>query len=161
MCHTGRYENAQPEALGNPYFALPPQSTVSNMTLLTSVDIFHDSEIRVIFTTSLDLSTACDTAVLQVVHGGGSELAVRIERGAVADVSVWDAAQLIRQRLPHDHVVLTATTVSCSIPMGILPAMALDEIESAVTANLLVNGAPVQTGVAVSLQRSSRALTSV
>jgi len=72
--------------IGKPCWAIESGSSVGLMTHLTSVELWQDTEVHVRFSTSLDLTEASDTAVLQLVHGGGSELGIRIERGRVTDV---------------------------------------------------------------------------
>ena len=140
----------QGHRVGKPCCAIRPGSSVSLMTHLTSVELWQDTELQVRFSTSLDLTEACDTAVLQLVHGGGSELGIRIERGRVTDVYVWDADRLIRQRLAEGRVVMQSGSVLCSIPAPVLPE---GNLINQLGATLIVNGAPVQTGFPVTVRR--------
>ena len=141
---------AQGHRIGKPCSSNERGSSVGLMTHLTSVELWQDTEVHVRFSTSLDLTDASDTAVLQLVHGGGSELGIRIERGRVTDVYVWDAVQLIRQRLGEGRVLLSSGSVQCSIPTPVLPAGTL---WNQLGATLIVNGAPVQTRFPVTMRQ--------
>ena len=119
------------------------------MPRLTSVDLALGSTIDITFTTTRELAEAADTAVLQLTHRNGSEFGIRIERGRVADVYLWDAAQFIRQHLPADHVTIEGDRVQCSIPRVLLPAGALAPVAEA---SLSLNGTPVQTHYPVGIR---------
>ena len=141
---------AQGHRIGKPCSANERGSSVGLMTHLTSVELWQDTEVHVRFSTSLDLTGASDTAVLQLVHGGGSELGIRIERGRVTDVYVWDAGQLLRQRLAEGRVLLSSGSVQCSIPTPVLPD---GNLWNQLSATLIVNGAPVQTRFPVTIRQ--------
>lgn len=120
------------------------------MPRLTAVEFVYGSTLEVHFTTSIPLLVAADTAVLQVVDSnrGGSELGIRIERGHVSDVYLWDAGRKLRQRLPISEVVVSGRRVSCDIPLAIAPEVhGLPKLEAA----LIVNGAPMQSRFPVTL----------
>ncbi|CAN5387774.1 hypothetical protein BH10ACT7_BH10ACT7_00250 [soil metagenome] len=119
------------------------------MPRLISVDLVYGTSIDVTFTTSREVCDACDTAVLQLAHANGSELGIRIERGRIADVYLWDAAQFIRQNLPPNHVAIDGLRISCTIPLALLPAGAL---APRVEATLSINGTPVQTRFPVAIR---------
>lgn len=116
------------------------------MPHLTSVVIRPGSPVSVEFRCSPSLLEICDTAVLQLTHYSGSEFSIRIERGRVVDVYVWNAERRRRQRLPEDFVTLGVDTVSCSIP----PALLRAEFTSGLVARLVVNGLLIHANVPVS-----------
>lgn len=118
------------------------------MPRLNSVEIVFGPTIDVHFTTTLELAGACDTAVLQLTHSTGTELGIRIERGEVADVYLWDAELLIRQHLPESTVTIDGRRVSCAVPGELLSR----SLEPAVKASLSINGTPVQTDYPVTLR---------
>ena len=113
-----------------------------------TIDMSVSRSLSVTFSTTRPLRTAADTAVLLITETGGSELGIRLERGRVTDVYLWDVGRLLRQRLPAQDVSITDKTVRCVIPTAVLPRAAA---ATRVTASLIVNGALVQTGVAVGL----------
>jgi hypothetical protein len=119
------------------------------MPRLTDVRLSLGLELEVTFGTSKPILEACDTAVLLIHETGGSEFTIRIERGRVEDASLWDAGRTVRQSLPTDSVSVTASGVTCSIPRAILP---WTPSVPGLSAALVVNGAPVQSGVAVTLR---------
>ena len=123
------------------------------MPRLTSVDLALGSTIDITFTTTRELAEAADTAVLLLTHGNGSEFGIRIERGRVADVYLWDSAQFIRQHLPANHVTIDGARVHCSIPLVLLPAGALTPRAEA---SLSLNGTPVQTHFPVAIRTLHR-----
>ncbi len=119
------------------------------MPRLTDVTLSLGLELEVTFGTTKPIPEACDTAVLLIHETGGSEFAIRIERGRVEDAALWDAGRTVRQSLPTDSVVISADSVSCSIPRAILP---WTPSVPGLSASLVVNGAPVQSGVPVTLR---------
>lgn len=118
------------------------------MPRLTAVELVYGPTIDVHFTTTLELAGASDTAVLQLIHRTGTELGIRIERGHVADVYLWDPALFIRQHLPEDNVTLDGCRVSCAVPGELLSR----SLEASVEATLSLNGTPVQTHFPVTLR---------
>lgn len=126
------------------------------MPQLLAVDIVPGPLTDISFTTSHAVFDACDTAVLELMDaaGSGSEVVVRIERGLVTDVSVWDAELRMRRRLPTEAVTVTGPCVTCSVPAAMLPHP--EGGLAAMTAALLVNGSAVQSGFAVSVSAPPR-----
>lgn len=104
------------------------------------------------FSTTRPLSTAADTAVLLITEAGGSEFGIRLERGRVTDVYLWDVGRLLRQRLPLQDVSIIDTTMRCVIPTAVLPRTSG---VGRVTASLIVNGALIESGVPVALSSGS------
>ncbi len=119
------------------------------MPRLTDVTLSLGLELEVHFGTTKPIPEACDTAVLLINETGGSEFSIRIEGGRVEDAALWDAGRTVRQSLPADSVVISPDGVSCSIPRAILP---WTPSVPGLSAALVVNGAPVQSGVPVTLR---------
>lgn len=121
------------------------------MPRLLAVDIVPGALTEIRFTMSRAVFDACDTAVLELIDAGGSgsEVVVRIERGLIADVSVWDAELRMRRRLPTEAVTVDGECVTCAVPAAMLPHPE-GGLES-MTGALLVNGSRVQAGFAVRL----------
>ena len=112
------------------------------MPRLISAEIVYgvDPEVRV--STTLPILTFADTAVIRLTETSGSELAIRVERGRVMDVCLWDARAAIDQRLLVDDVVIEGCDISFVMPHILIPAVG---INPRVTAMLQLNGTPVQT----------------
>ena len=128
------------------------------MPRLTAATLTYGSTIEVRFTTNRDLPLACETAVLQLADAGrgGSELGIRFERGGVVDVYLWDAGRRLRQRMPVTNVTVDGVTITCVIPMAVVPAdIASPRLEAA----LVVNGAAVQSRFPVTLMSRMQAQT--
>ncbi|MGX5682184.1 hypothetical protein [Schumannella luteola] len=51
---------------------------------------------------------------------GSRELTVRVERGRVVDVAVWDARRTRRVALPFESAVLGARDLVCVVPASLL-----------------------------------------
>lgn len=121
------------------------------MPRLITVDVIADSSpsgsIDVRFTTTRALLTAVDTAVLMVFSRPGSEFSIRLERGRVTDVHLWDAERALRQALPLQNVSISDGAIHCDIPKEVLPKVAS---VAQLSAALIVNGALVQSGFPVS-----------
>lgn len=121
------------------------------MPRLLSVDLRYGSDVTIRFTTSRAVFDACDTAVLQLADPGPRhcELTVRIERGRVAEAALWNPDRLRRESLPLETVTVRGTTVECCVPLALLP---IPRTTPLVAAALIVNGALVQSGFAVSVR---------
>lgn len=112
------------------------------MPRLLSSEITYGGDLEVRFTTTFPLLTAADTAVLRVTDCAGSELAVRIERGIVSDVYLWDSSRSIHQRLLVDDVLIDGCDVRCIVPLILAPAVGG---MPRITATLQLNGTLVQS----------------
>jgi hypothetical protein len=121
------------------------------MPRLLAVEIAPGPLTEIRFTLSRTLFEACDTAVLELIdgRGSGSEVVVRVERGLITDVSVWDAELRMRRRLPTAAVTVDGECVTCSVPAAMLPHP--EGGLACMTAALIVNGTRVQSGFAVSV----------
>ena len=117
-----------------------------------TIDLYVSRSLGVTFSTTRPLAIAADTAVLLVTETGGSEFGIRLERGRVTDVYLWDVGRLLRQRLPTQDVSIIDTTVRCVIPTAVLPQTSG---VGRVTASLIVNGALIQSGLPVTLSSGS------
>ncbi|MDO7882746.1 hypothetical protein [Antiquaquibacter soli] len=53
-------------------------------------------------------------------ESGSRELTVRVERGRVVDVAVWDAQRTRRVALPFESAVLGARELVCVVPASLL-----------------------------------------
>jgi len=128
------------------------------MPRLIAVDVTLDfplaTTVEVSFSTSRALLTAVDTAVLLIVDRSGSEFGIRLERGHVTDAYLWDAGRVLRQGLPVRDVSISDGLIRCPIPVQVLPTLTT---AAGLTAALIVNGALVQSGFAVTTSTSPRA----
>ncbi len=130
------------------------------MPRLITADVSADSSpsgtVQVRFATTRALMTAADTAVLLITDASGSEFGIRLERGRVTDVHLWDVDRLLRQGLPTQNVVISDGAIRCDIPKEILPRISgpLD-----LSAALIVNGALVQSGFPVTVSTPDRPAT--
>jgi hypothetical protein len=122
------------------------------MPRLITADVIAESSakgtVQVRFATTRALLTAADTAVLLIIDRSGSEFGIRLERGRVTDVHLWDAGRLLRQGLPTRNVTMSDGLVCCDIPKEVLPRVSS---AAGLSAALVVNGALVQSGFPVTL----------
>lgn len=127
------------------------------MPRLITADVTVDSSftgaVHVRFATTRALMAAADTAVLTISDRSGSEFGIRLERGRVTDVHLWDVERLLRQGLPTQNVVISEGTIRCDIPKEVLPRLA-GTLE--LSAALVVNGALVQSGFPVTIATAHR-----
>jgi hypothetical protein len=114
----------------------------------------HPEPVDVLFTTTLPLLEAADTAVLRIVASGSVDLEfdIRLERGRVAHVHLWHPALARRHELGVEVVTVDGLEVRCS-----LPALVDADVPwvPALRAQLIVNGALVQSSVPVTLALGS------
>jgi hypothetical protein len=114
----------------------------------------HPEPVDVLFTTTLPLLEAADTAVLRIVASGSVDLefAIRLERDRVADVHLWHPALARRHELAVETVTVEGVEVRCS-----LPALLDADVPwvPALRAQLIVNGTLVQSSVPVAVALAS------
>lgn len=126
------------------------------MPRLTSADVIADSSphgtVQVRFATTRALLTAADTAVLLITDRSGAEFGIRLERGRVTDVHLWDVERLLRQGLPTQNVSIADGIISCDIPKEVLPR--ITHVVN-LSAALIVNGALVQSNFPVTLSTAA------
>lgn len=83
-----------------------------------------------------DIIGSGDSVVLVIEPDRGSswEVSLRVERGRVADLAVWDSVDVLRVGLPFGAVALDRASVTCEVPQGLVTPQRA-------TARVLLNGA--------------------
>jgi hypothetical protein len=89
-----------------------------------------DTHWEVRFGLRYDIARTGDSVVFTLEGQSGWELTVRIERGRIADVAVWDARRARRVSLPFESVVVGSCEVICVVPTALLvPEHALSRVQ--------------------------------
>ena len=129
-----------------------PRLISADVSTNVSAGSWVNRGVQVRFATTRALLTAADTAVLLIVDASGSEFGIRLERGRVTDVHIWDVGRRLRQGLPTQNVSITDGVIRCDIPQEVLPRIAN---AVSLSAALVVNGALVQSGFPVTLSTTA------
>lgn len=116
-----------------------------------------DLEIEATMTSAVFLN--CETAYLQVASNRGlrTEFGVRIERGRVIDVYLWDGFLRVRHALSPQTVEVRSTAVVSRLPWRLVsPTYEYPELRASLVVNggLVLSGVPVRIG-ALSLTKSA------